>query len=75
MDRWTELQAFARVAVARSMTRAAAEMNLSVPGVSRHLMKLETRVATRIVRSDHVCRNRSRTQMLCQGRREFHRRL
>ncbi|RIY03842.1 LysR family transcriptional regulator [Aureimonas flava] len=37
MDRWTELQAFVRVAEARSMTRAAAEMNLSVSGVSRHV--------------------------------------
>lgn len=49
MDRWTELQAFVRVAEARSMTRAAAEMNLSVSGISRHLTSLETRLGVRLV--------------------------
>ncbi len=49
MDRWTELQAFVRIAEARSMTCAAAELNLSVSGISRHLMSLETQLGARLV--------------------------
>ena len=49
MDRWTEFQVFAKIAEERSMTRAASALNLSVSGVSRHLMNLEARLGARLV--------------------------
>ena len=49
MDRWTEFQVFVSIAEERSMTRAAVALNLSVSGVSRHLMNLETRLGARLV--------------------------
>jgi DNA-binding transcriptional LysR family regulator len=49
VDRWTEFQVFVRVAEERSITRAADALNLSVSGVSRHLMNLEARLGARLV--------------------------
>tara|TARA_R110002124_G_scaffold1797_19_gene11636 strand:+ start:9267 stop:10181 length:915 start_codon:yes stop_codon:yes gene_type:complete len=49
MDRWTEFQVFAKIAEERSMTRAASALNLSVSGISRHLMNLEARLGARLV--------------------------
>lgn len=49
MDRWTEFQVFVTIAEERSMTRAAGALNLSVSGVSRHLVSLETRLGARLV--------------------------
>lgn len=49
MDRWTEFQVFVSIAEERSMTRAANALNLSVSGVSRHLMSLEARLGARLV--------------------------
>lgn len=49
MDRWTELQVFAKIAEERSMTRAATALNLSLSGVSRHLMNLESRLGARLI--------------------------
>ena len=48
MDRWTELQAFVAIAECESLTRAAETLGLSVSGVSRHLMKLESRLGVRL---------------------------
>lgn len=49
MDRWTEFQVFVKIAEERSMTRAATALNLSVSGVSRHLMALEARLGARLI--------------------------
>ena len=49
MDRWTELQAFVAIAESESMTKAAETLNLSISGVSRYLMNLETRLGVRLV--------------------------
>jgi DNA-binding transcriptional LysR family regulator len=49
VDRWTEFQVFVRVAEERSITRAADALNMSVSGVSRHLMSLEARLGARLV--------------------------
>lgn len=49
MDRWTEFQVFAKIAEERSMTRAATALNLSVSGISRHLMNLEARLGARLI--------------------------
>jgi DNA-binding transcriptional LysR family regulator len=49
MDRWTEFKVFAKIAEERSMTRAANALNLSVSGISRHLMNLEERLGARLV--------------------------
>ncbi|MCF1433192.1 LysR family transcriptional regulator [Agrobacterium vitis] len=48
MYRWTEFQVFVSLVEERSMTRAAAALNLSVSGVSRHLLNLETRLGARL---------------------------
>jgi DNA-binding transcriptional LysR family regulator len=49
MDRWTEFQVFVCIAEERSMTRAATVLNLSVSGISRHLLNLETRLGARLI--------------------------
>jgi DNA-binding transcriptional LysR family regulator len=49
VDRWTEFRVFVTIAEERSMTRAAGTLNLSVSGVSRHLVSLETRLGARLV--------------------------
>jgi DNA-binding transcriptional LysR family regulator len=49
MDRWTEFKVFVSIAEERSMTRAATALNLSVSGVSRHLLNLESRLGSRLI--------------------------
>ena len=49
MDRWTELQVFAKIAEERSMTRASTALNLSISGIRRHLMNLEARLGARLI--------------------------
>ena len=49
MDRWTEFQVFVAIADERSMTRAASALDLSVSGISRHLMNLEARLGARLI--------------------------
>lgn len=49
MDRFVELEIFTRIADEANLTRAAAEMGLSVSGVSRHLTNLENRLGVRLV--------------------------
>ncbi|GGE02094.1 transcriptional regulator [Aureimonas endophytica] len=49
MDRWTEFQVFVAIAEERSMTQAANALDLSVSGVSRHLMSLESRLGARLI--------------------------
>ncbi|TIL82519.1 MAG: LysR family transcriptional regulator, partial [Mesorhizobium sp.] len=49
MDRWTELQVFFKIVEEQSMTKAADALDLSVSGVSRHLVNLETRLGARLV--------------------------
>ncbi|MEO9786880.1 MAG: LysR family transcriptional regulator [Aurantimonas coralicida] len=49
MDRWTEFQVFVAIADERSMTRAASVLDLSVSGISRHLMNLEARLGARLI--------------------------
>ena len=38
MDRWMEMEVFARIAEEGNMSKAADALDLSVSGVSRHLM-------------------------------------
>ncbi|NHT78774.1 LysR family transcriptional regulator [Rhizobiaceae bacterium CRRU44] len=49
MDRWTEFHVFVKIAEERSMTKAASTLGLSVSGISRHLVNLETRLGARLV--------------------------
>ncbi|WP_287303634.1 LysR family transcriptional regulator [Mesorhizobium sp.] len=49
VDRWTELQVFLKIVEEQSMTKAADALDLSVSGVSRHLVNLETRLGARLV--------------------------
>ncbi|KQS71766.1 LysR family transcriptional regulator [Rhizobium sp. Leaf371] len=49
MDRWTEFHVFVKIAEERSMTKAASTLGLSISGISRHLMNLETRLGARLV--------------------------
>ena len=66
MDRWTEFQVFVRVAEERSITRSADALNLSVSGVSRHLMNLEARLGAKLVQ-------RSTRQLSLTGDNHEHR--
>ena len=49
MDRFSEMEVFAKIAEEASLTRAAELLNLSVSGVSRHLSSLESRLGVRLV--------------------------
>ncbi|MBB6469147.1 DNA-binding transcriptional LysR family regulator [Aminobacter lissarensis] len=49
MDKWTELEVFVRIAEEASLTRAGDSLSMSVSGVSRYLMHLETRLGVRLV--------------------------
>jgi DNA-binding transcriptional LysR family regulator len=49
MDRWTELETFVAIAESESMTKAAETLRLSISGVSRYLMNLESRLGVRLV--------------------------
>jgi DNA-binding transcriptional LysR family regulator len=49
MDRWTEFHVFVKIAEERSMTKAASAVGLSVSGISRHLVNLETRLGARLI--------------------------
>jgi DNA-binding transcriptional LysR family regulator len=49
MDRWTEFKVFVAIADERSMTKAASALDLSVSGISRHLMNLEARLGARLI--------------------------
>lgn len=49
MDRWTEIELFVQVAETGSLSRAAAELDLSNAAASRHLSALEDRLGARLV--------------------------
>ncbi|WP_088343815.1 MULTISPECIES: LysR family transcriptional regulator [Rhodomicrobium] len=48
-DRWQELTVFARVAECGSFSRAARELHMSQPSVSRIISELETRLAVKLL--------------------------
>ena len=49
MDRWMGLEAFVRIAEDGNMSKAAEALDMSVSGVSRHLMNLEQRLGVRLI--------------------------
>jgi DNA-binding transcriptional LysR family regulator len=61
MDRWTEIELFAKTAELGSLSRAAQALELSDSAASRHLASLEQRLGARLI--DRTTRRMSLTEL------------
>jgi len=68
VDRWTEIEMFIKTVELGSITRAAAEMNLSNTAGSRYLAELEQRLSVRLLERN------TRRQYLTEAGEQFFRR-